>query len=334
MRVLIIGGTGLISTSITKSLLQGGADVVHMNRGLAARRFEGNVQVIECDRNSEEFTDKLRAGAPYDVVIDMVCYHPDQAAKLIDACKGSTRQIIFCSTVDVYAKPSANYPVTESSLIASRTGYGRNKAACEDLIFAAAKSGAFEATIIRPSCTYGEGGVLVHTFGWSTSFLSRLEAGLPVVVFGDGTSLWSWLHVDDCGEAFATACMNSAAYGRAFHVASSEWLTWDASVQTIATALGAPDPNIVHIPIDVLQQVIPNHSAISWENFSWPNIYNTRAAEEILNLQARISFPEGATRTIGWLKENGGFESIENDKVTDELVRQYQAACQTIKVAE
>lgn len=324
MRVLIIGGTGLISTAITNRLLREGAEVVHLNRGKTAPRYTGGtVKVIQVDRHDPSFPNTLRSNGPYDVVIDMCAYHPDDLRPALSALKDRTQQYIFCSTVDVYGKPAQRLPITESEPLTGHTEYARNKIACEELVMQAE---GFEKTIVRPSCTYGEGGVVIHTFGWETWFLSRLEQGLPVVVFGDGTGIWTWCHVDDMAVAFTGACLNPAAYGQRFHAASDELLTWNASVSTIAAALGAPEPHIVHVPIDLLHAWAPEESQISWDNFAWPNFYDNILARTITGFETTVPFADGVARTIGWLKANNRIEPAEADPVTEKILERWAKA--------
>ena len=326
MKVLIIGGTGLISTAITQRLLKTGSTVVHINRGLTPPRYKGEVTEIVCDRNTPEFPQTLRSNGPYDVVIDMCCYHKDQLWSAISGVQGITKQFIFCSTVDVYRKPAATFPITEDEALLGHTTYAQNKIACEDLVMTSARDGAFEGTIIRPSCTYGEGGKIVHTFGWETWFLSRLAEGLPVVLCGDGTSIWSWCHVDDEALAFVGACLNPAAYGRRYHAASDELMTWNASVMTIAAAMDAPPPKIVHIPVDMLHQIAPDQSQISWDNFAWPNFYDNTHAKTDLGFATTVPFAKGAKRTIDWIKKNEGFKPVADDPVTDRVLLAWDKA--------
>jgi len=332
MRVLIIGGTGLISTAITNRLLRDGTDVVHLNRGKTSPRYTGGtVDEIHIDRHDPSFPDALKGNGPYDVVIDMCAYHPDEVRPTLTALAGVTTQYIFCSTVDVYGKPAQKFPITEAEPLTGHTEYAKNKIACEELVMQAE---GFERTVVRPSCTYGEGGVVIHTFGWGTWFLSRLEQGLPVVVFGDGTGIWTWCHVDDMAVAFTGACLNPAAYGQRFHAASDELLTWNASVETIARAVGGAPPTLVHIPIEVLHMWAPEHSQISWDNFAWPNFYDSSLAESITGFRTTVPFDVGVKRTVDWLRDHRGFEPVSADPITAKVLDRWAKAMDQSEVTE
>ncbi|NLF38747.1 NAD-dependent epimerase/dehydratase family protein, partial [bacterium] len=226
MDILVIGGTGLISTSITHQLVGRGHDVTLYNRGRSETRFPDKVKRITGDRGDfAAFERQMRATKPFDCVIDMVCFRPDEAESLIRAFHGRAGQLIFCSTVDVYARPTRLFPITEDEPRGGVSEYGRNKVRCEEILLAAHRSGAFPVTVIRPAMTYGEGGVLIHSFGWSTTFLDRIRKGRPVIVHGDGQSLWTACHIDDVARAFVGAVGNARAHGKCYHATGEEWMT-------------------------------------------------------------------------------------------------------------
>ena len=224
MRILIIGGTGLISTAISRELLARGYDLTLYNRGKTPSRIPAGARYLSGDRNDfAAFEWQMAEAGTFDCVIDMVCFTPDQAESDVRAFRGRTGHFIFCSTVNVYTKPADRYPIREDAArVPIHDDYGTHKVQCEDLFFAAHARGDFPVTIIRPAHTYGEGGIIIHTFGWRTAYLDRIRKGKPIVVHGDGTSLWVACHVDDVGHAFVHAAGNTAAFGRAYHVTGEE----------------------------------------------------------------------------------------------------------------
>ena len=169
----------------------------------------------------------------FDCVIDMVCYLPEEAESAVRAFKGRSGQYIFCSTVDVYTKPAAAYPITEAAerLPLEKFPYAYNKARCEELLFAAHERGDLVVTSIRPGHTYGEGGNnLLHALGSGNYHVDRLKKEQPIIVHGNGTSFWPTCHRDDVSVAFVGAVGNENASGRGYHVAGEEWMTWETSV--------------------------------------------------------------------------------------------------------
>lgn len=307
MSVLLVGGTGLISTGITRELLARGDAVTVFNRGQTALDVAGaagRLRQLTGDRTDLLAFETTIAGAgSFDCIIDMRCFTPAEAASAVRAYRGRTAQVIFCSTVDVYAKPASRYPVVESEprLASGPFAYAVHKVACEELLEEARARGDFNLTIIRPAHTYGEGGRVVHPLGFATTFVDRLRKGKPVIVHGDGTSLWTSCHRDDVARAFVGAVGNAATYGRAYHATGEEWQTWNRYVEQVAEAAGATAPTIVHIPTDLLRAVAPVRAFWCAENFSGNNIFDNSAARADLGFRYAIPFLDGMRRTIAWL---------------------------------
>lgn len=321
MKYLIIGGTGLISTPITRFLLERGEDVTLFNRGKSEARIPPGAKIIIGDRTHfSEFELQMREAGMFDFVIDMVCFRPKEAESSVRAFKGRIYQYIFCSTVDVYGKPGISMPYKESEPRLALTEYGKNKALCEDIFMKSHQQGDFKVTIIRPAATYGEGGTIIHTFGWKTTYLDRIRKGKPIVVSGDGNSLWVMCHVDDCARAFLAACGNQKAYGKAYHTTGEEWMTWNQYHQKVAQALNAPEPKLIHIPAEILYRLAPEQSAITYYNFQYSNVYDNTAAKQDLSFAYTIPFIEGVKRTVAWLDQNRRIEACETDPFDDRLI--------------
>ena len=320
-KVLVIGGTRLISTAIVNQLVERGDDVTVFNRGKTEPRIHKSVKRIFGDRRDyTAFENRMRELGTFDCVIDMVCYLPEDSESVVRAFSRRVGQLIFCSTVDVYNKPAVFYPYREDHPREAASDYGRNKAKCEDILMEAHEQGDFKVTIIRPAHTYGEGGTLIHTFGWRTSYLDRIRKGKPVIQHGDGNSLWVVCHIDDVARTFVNAIGNEKAYGKAYHVTGEEWLTWNRYLEIIAEAMGAPKPKIVHIPTDLLAKLVPDRVYWTFVNFQYSNVFDNTAAKNDLGFKYTIPFIEGAKRTIKWLEEHGRIEDCSNDPVYDWII--------------
>jgi nucleoside-diphosphate-sugar epimerase len=327
MRVLIIGGTGLISTPLTRLLLERGDEVTLYNRGRREARLPGGYGVITGDRREfAAFEARMAAAGTFDCVIDMVCFLPDEAESAIRAFQGRTGQYLFCSTVDVYRKPATRYPYRDDEPHEGLNDYARGKVACEALLRAAHERGDLTLTVIRPAHTYGEGGCFVNTFNRRTSYIDRLRRGRPVVVHGDGSSFWTSGHIDDVARAFAAAAGNERAFGRAYHATSDEWLTWDQYHRAIAAAIGAPAPRLVHIPTGALLRLAPRGAQVVATNFQFNNIFDHAAARADLGYRPSVSLAEGVRRTVAWLDERGRVESSDNDPFEDRLIAAWERA--------
>jgi nucleoside-diphosphate-sugar epimerase len=336
MRILIIGGTGIISTGISRLLIEHGDDVVLYNRGQRISLVEGDYTTITGDRKDYAAFEKQMAEAgSFDCVIDMVCYLPEEAESAIRAFKGRTGQYIFCSTVDVYTKPAAVYPITESAkkLPSEKFPYAYNKARCEELLFAAHACGDLVVTSIRPGHTYGEGGNnLLHALGTGTYHVDRLRKEQPIIIHGNGRSFWPTCHRDDVAVAFVGAIGNETALGRGYHVAGEEWMTWEGYHQGLAKAIGAKAPEFVYIPTDALRRMAPQEAMLTEVNFSYNNLFDNTAAREDLGFRVTIPWVEGARRTVKWLEDNGQLEKSEDFPFYDQIIKAWRQAIENLTI--
>ncbi|SNZ12653.1 Nucleoside-diphosphate-sugar epimerase [Natronoarchaeum philippinense] len=324
MRVLLIGGTGLISTGITRQLVEAGHEAVCMTRGEADADVPEAVEFVHGDRNDGERLDAVARETDADCVIDMVCFDAEQARAAVDAFADRVDQYVFCSTVDVYHRPPERNPVVESA--AREPGvseYGRNKAAAED-VFLDAHGDAFETTVLRPWSTYGEGGDVLHTLGVGSYYIDRIRRGKPIVVHGDGTSLWGPCHRDDVAAAFVGAVGNEAAYGETYHVTSEEVITWNQYHRRVARALDAPEPELVHIPTDQLRAALPERTHLLENHFQYSTVFDNAKARRDLGFEYTISFEDGVRRTVAALDERDAVDpwDSENDDAVVEAWRE------------
>lgn len=326
MRVLFIGGTGLISTSISRQLLAAGHSVTLFNRGKSENRLPNGsgAEIITGDRKDYAAFEQTFADKHYDVVVDMVAFHPDDAASAIRAFKGRCGQFIHCSTVCVYSGPVAQIPTTETEPYHSIGGYGQNKIACEKLLFEAAANG-FPMTIMRPSHSYGEGGDILRAFGPGNTFVDRLRKKKPIVVMGDGNSLWAACHVDDVAVGFIAAMGTQKCLGEAYNITADEWFTWNQYHEQVAEVCGgtfAP----VHIPADTLLEAAPSWSGTTYEILQWPSVFdNAKLKRDTTYPGQTINFREGTRRTLNWLEENGKLKDSDTADYEDRLVAAWQA---------
>jgi len=323
MDVLIIGGTGLISTAITRQLVDAGHDVTCFTRGETEANVPEEVAFVHGDRDDHaEFTAQVRS-LDVDCVIDMICFDAEQAERAVEAFAGEVELYVFCSTVDVYHRPLATNPVTEDAAREPATSeYGANKAAAED-VFTDADGEAFATTIIRPWSTYGDHGPVLHTFGDGTYVLDRIREGKPIVVHGDGTSLWGPCHREDVARAFVNAVGNETAYGETYHVTSEEVITWNQYYEVVAEALDAPEPDLVHIPTEQLLEADPERRHLLENHSYYSTVFDNTKAKPDLGFEYTIPFAEGVSRAIAWLDDNDKIEPWDSER-DDEIIRAWR----------
>ncbi len=326
MKILIIGGTGLISTYITQKLADQHQQVTLFNRGLSSYPTPAGVSVLHGDRTDyAAFENQVRAAGRFDAVIDMVGFAPQDAESLVQVFSGQTAHLIFCSTVDVYAKPARVYPYTEAEIYGGLNDYARNKIIIEKRLIQTSRAGAFPLTIIRPAYTYGEGRGPLHTFGGSTTYVDRIRRGLPVVVHGDGSSIWVSCHASDVAGAFANALSNPPTYDRAYHTAGEEWMTWNTYHQQVAQAIGAPPPQLVHIPTDALARIAPRQAGLALTNIQYNNFFDNSAAHRELDFQYTIDWQTGVRRMVAWLDEHHAVNPAESEPFDERLISLWQS---------
>lgn len=328
MRILIIGGTGLISNYVTSQLVEQGHDVHHLNRRRTPG-LGGDVPVLTADRTDRDAFARVLSTQPvWDVVIDMICYLPEDAQQLIDLVMPRCGQLIVASTVDVYQKPAGRYPIREDEPHGPLNDYSRNKSVCEGMLLAASNA-ICPVTIIRASHTYGPGsqhrGHIVHTFGGRSYVADRIRKGLPIIVHGDGSSFWTSCHGRDVATAFTGAVANARAAGRAYHATAEEWLTWNRYFALVAEAMAAPPPELIHIPSDLLIDTLPNRAGLLRENFQFNNIFDNSAAITTLGFRYRTRFLDGMRETLAWVLSGPGLEDSSREPWYDDVLRVWRS---------
>lgn len=330
MNVLILGGTGLISTAVTRQLEAAGHDVTVCNRGESRASIPDSVDHVRADRFGDDFPAQVATTDP-DVVVDMLCFAESDALLAIDAFEGRIEQYVMTSTIDVYRRPVDASPVSETAPRHPPTSdYGANKVAAEDAIETAHDRGAFAATILRPWTTYGPhgNGNLCHTFGVDTTYLRRIRDGEPIVVHGDGTGLWGPCHRRDVAAAFVGAVGNRAAYGEAYNVTSEAVPTWNEYYRTLARALEAPEPELVHIPTDLLVEVAPDRTDFLVDHGRYSTTFDTDKARRDLGFEQSIGLERGVREVVAYLDGNDAITS-DDDEFLDALVAAWRDSTAT-----
>ena len=241
MKILIIGGTGTISSAITRQLAESGHELWLLNRGSRKNEVPAGVRQVICDINDEAEVIRQTGDQMFDAVCEFIGFLPSQVERDIRLFSGRTRQYVYISSASAYNKPASNHVITEGTTLANPYWeYSRNKIACEELLMKTYRKEGFPVTIVRPSHTYCERGVPVSVHGLKGSWqvLKRMMEGKPVLVQGDGSSLWTLTWNEDFARGFIGLLGNPKAIGEAFQIMSDEQLTWNQIYQSVANALG------------------------------------------------------------------------------------------------
>lgn len=259
MKVLFIGGTGKISSACTPLAVERGFEMYLLNRGQTDRFVPKGVKVLHGDIRDKASAAAAIEGHTFDVVVDWIAFTPDQIQTDLDLFKGKIGQYIFISSASAYQTPPASLPVTEATPLDNPYWlYSRNKIACEELLWQEYRADRFPMTIVRPSHTYDK---TMFPFMGSYTTIHRMREGRPVIVHGDGTSLWTLTHHTDFAKGFVGLMGNSRAMGDAFHITSDEWLNWNQIYTIFAAAAGVNNPELVHIPSELINAYDPNIGA-------------------------------------------------------------------------
>lgn len=315
MDVLVIGGTGIISTGITEQLVEADHDVTLYNRGKTDVSVPESVAQVQGDREALDQFEADMAALDPTVVIDMRCFTPAEARSAIRAFPDVERYV-FCSTVAAYDHPVDSYPITETAeRKAAGENYGEAKAECERIFDRAHEDTGFPVVTLRPGHTYGEGGNrggLCYSLGWEqTAFVDRLRSGLPIVVHDSGTSLWASCHRDDVAAAFVAA-LDRGNTGEHYQVASEASHTWDNYLRTAARAIDAPEPELVHVPTELIAAVLPDQSELLTRDLKYSLQYDSSKARAALGFEPEVTWADGFRRTVSWLDERGQIDAAES----------------------
>jgi nucleoside-diphosphate-sugar epimerase len=241
MKILLIGGTGTISSAITRQLAESGHELWVLNRGNRKNEVPAGVRQVICDINDEAEVLRQTGDQVFDAVCEFIGFLPSQVERDIRLFCGRTRQYVYISSASAYNKPAASHVITEGTALANPYWeYSRNKIACEELLMKTYREEGFPVTIVRPSHTYCERSVPVSVHGPKGSWqvLKRMLEGKPVLIQGDGSSLWTLTWNEDFARGFIGLLGNPKAIGEAFQIMSDEQLTWNQIYQSVANALG------------------------------------------------------------------------------------------------
>lgn len=310
--VLFIGGSGIISAACVREAVEQGFDVTVLNRGETVERpIPEAVTRLQVDVSDRTALEGAIGDRRWDVVVDFVAFTPDQVQRDVEVFTGRTRQYVFISSASAYQTPATHLPITESTPLKNPFWqYSRDKIACEDLLVRAYREDDFPMTIIRPSHTYDET-LVPFSGGWTV--LGRMRAGKPVVVCGDGSSLWTITHARDFAVGFVGLLDRAEAIGEAFHITGDEAPTWDRIAHELAAAAGVEDLEIVHVPSDAIDAIDADWGASLLGDKANTSVFdNTKVQTLVPEFAQTTSIRQGAREIVAW------FDADPSRQVTDE----------------
>jgi nucleoside-diphosphate-sugar epimerase len=320
MKVLFIGGTGIISSACSELALQHGIDLYLLNRGRSIRPAPAGVIHLQADIRQPESVTNALGDLTFDSVVDWVAFTPDQVKTDIELFHKRTGQYIFISSASAYQKPPGTLPILESTpLINPFWQYSRDKAACEALLELAGSEEGFPFTIVRPSHTYDR---TLLPFDGGYTIVSRMRAGKPVVVHGDGTSLWTLTHHRDFAVGFVGLLGNPHAIGQSYHITSEESLSWNQIYTIVAQAAGA-EPKLVHVPSELIARYDPEWGCSLLGDKTHSVVFNNGKIRQLVpEFQPVIPFWQGAQEIMAWYNEEASRRVVDPvvDRLQDQLI--------------
>ncbi|MCL2581586.1 MAG: NAD-dependent epimerase/dehydratase family protein [Streptosporangiales bacterium] len=324
LKVLFIGGSGVISSACARVAVESGIDLYVLNRGQTADRpLPEGARELRGDARDPDSVRAALGDLEFDSVVDWVAFTPEHVRADIELFRGRTGQYVFISTASAYAKPVLRLPITESTPLRNPYWqYSRDKIAAEDLLTAEYRATGFPATIVRPSHTYDKTKTVLSG-GWTS--LARMIAGKPVIVHGDGTSLWTVTHHEDFARAFVPLLGHARTLGEAVGITSDDVLTWNQIAHTLGAALGVT-PRITHVPSDVIAAADPEWGAGLLGDKTHSVIFdNSKIKSLVPGWRAVIPFERGAREIAAWYTGDPARQVVNEklDALMDKLAGTY-----------
>ena len=324
LKVLFIGGTGIISSACARLAVERGIDLHVLNRGRTSHRpLPPEASVLHADLSDRASVRDALGDQEFDSVVNWFAFTREDVAADVELLRGRTGQYVFISSASAYQTPPARVPVVESTPLSNPFWqYSRDKIACEDVLTRAYRDDGFPMTIVRPSHTYDRT-LVPFDGGWTA--VARMRQGRPVVVHGDGTSLWTLTHHEDFARGFVPLLGHPRTLGEAFHITSDDVLTWNQIAQALAAAAGS-DLRVVHVPSDAIAAADPDWGAGLLGDKAHSMVFdNTKLRSVVPDFVATIPFEQGAREIVAWHDEDPARQQVDArlDSVMDRLAEDF-----------
>jgi nucleoside-diphosphate-sugar epimerase len=327
VKILFIGGTGIISTACTKLAIARGLDVTVLNRSKRGS-IEG-AKTLVADISDTSAASRVLDDTAWDAVVDFIAFTPEETRAHMSLVQGKTKQYVFISSASAYQKPVRYGLIGETWPMANpHWDYSRNKIVCEELLLKAHRDSGFPATIVRPSLTYGDTNIPLAVNSWLKSYtaVDRMRQGLPVIVQGDGLTFWTVTHNTDFAKGLLGLLGKPGAIGEAFNIMSEEAPTWNEIYQMTAEAAGVPSPKLVHIASDFVMSCLPEMTGSLIGDKSNTALFDCSKLRAIVpDYAATTPFREGIARTIAWFDADPSRKVIDHEAnaLWDKMIAAY-----------
>lgn len=331
MKLLFIGGTGLISSACSDLAIERGHELFLLNRS-ASTKYSApkHSTILHADIHADSVhLSALLAGHRFDAVVDFIAYSPQDIERDISLFREKTDQFVFISSASVYQKPPQNYLITEETPLENPFWeYSRNKIACEDMLMKTFRADGFPITIIRPSHTYGPTQIPLCVSSWQHpwTIIDRMQRGEKVVVPGDGTSLWVLTWHADFAKGLVGLLGKKNAVGEVFQITSDQVLSWNQIYLEVYQALGQ-SPNMVHIPSDFIARFDEGAMGSLIGDKSNSVVFdNSKIKKFVPDYHCDVNWAEGLRRALTWFKAHPEFQTIDSESnlIWDKIIAAYE----------
>lgn len=328
MKVLFIGGSGLISTAVSKLAIKKGIDLYLLNRGNHNDLLPSEAKFIKGDINDVKEIREAIKDYEFDVVVDWIAYNVDQVQRDYSLFNGKTKQYIFISSASAYQKPITTYPLTEKAPLGNKYWeYSEHKKRCEDYLMTV-NSKDFNVTIIRPSHTYNDQKIIaaIKSWGYPYTIIDRILKGKKIIVPGNGKSLWTLTYNEDFAEAFVEVLGNKRTFGEAYHITSDFVYTWDQIHQMLYKVLDVR-PNIIHIPSDFIIKHAPEFEGELFGDKDWSLIFDNSKIKGIApDFKAKTKYEDTVKGAVNRLLSNTELQTVDEEfnQLIDHIINEYE----------
>lgn len=326
MKVLFIGGTGVISSACTQLAVERGIDLFLLNRGRSTRNVPEAATILTGDIHDEDAVRRTLGDQTFDVVVDWIAFTPQHIERDLNLFRGRVGQYIFISSASAYQTPPVSLPIVESTPLHNPYwAYSRDKIACEERLLRAYREQNFPMTIVRPSHTYDR--TMLPTHGQYT-VVDRMRRGKKVIVHGDGTSLWTLTHHRDFAKGFVGLLGHNQAIGQAFHITSDEVLTWNQIFEIVARAAGV-EPNLIHVPSDLIAAYDARWGDSLLGDKAHSMIFDNNKIKRLIpDFEATIPFVRGVEEIIAWYDADATRRQVDNEDnhIMDKIIAAYESS--------
>ena len=334
MKILFVGGTGLISSACSDLVVARGHDLYLLNRSVSKKYPAPEAAtVLQADvyNDDEAHLALLLANHHFEAVVDFIAFSPGDVERDLRLFRDKTDQFVFISSASAYQKPPGNYLITEETPLENPFWeYSRNKIACENILMQSYREGGFPVTIIRPSHTYGLTEIPFGVTSWRHPWtvIDRMKRGQKVIVPGDGTSLWVLTWNADFAKGLVGLLGNPRALGEDFQITSDQVLTWDQIHLEAYQALGL-SPTLVHIPSDLIAKFWPEAVGSLIGDKSNSVVFdNGKIKSFVPDFHCEVDWSAGLRRCIAWFETHPEFQTVDDDinSLWDAIIETYERA--------